>query len=178
MNRIQVKEKCLRTTRHEHGLAMIELALALPLLLIIALAVFDFSTLFRNYQRLSMVSRESANLAFRQCLAFDSDAAITECLEKTHDDIGLELSSVTGHELILSLYELDIASGDVARRGIFPAGGSTVSGYSTRYDAPRVKSDVLSLKEGNTRAVVSEVFLREIPFWRRFERTYYESTIF
>lgn len=51
------------TRRSERGQAIVELALTLPLLLLILLGVFDFGLLFQQYEVVTNAAREGARLA-------------------------------------------------------------------------------------------------------------------
>jgi Flp pilus assembly protein TadG len=158
---------------------MIELALVIPFLIIVVLAAFDFSGLFRNYQKLSMISRESANVAFRDCLSQVSNSDIESCVAASHLKISTQLgAALPGVELLISLYELNTSTATVERKAIYPSSGLTDSGRSTYYDATKVQNEVLSLRDGNNRVVISEVYFRETPFWRTGDQQYYESTIY
>ena len=54
----------LRTSRRgEHGQATIELALTLPLLLLVVLGVFDFGLMFQRFEVVTNAAREGARLA-------------------------------------------------------------------------------------------------------------------
>ena len=54
----------LKTSRRsEHGQATIELALTLPLLLLVVLGVFDFGLMFQRFEVVTNAAREGARLA-------------------------------------------------------------------------------------------------------------------
>ena len=54
----------LKTSRHgEQGQAIIEMALTLPLLLLIVLGVFDFGLLFQRFEVVTNAAREGARMA-------------------------------------------------------------------------------------------------------------------
>ena len=126
-----------------------------------------------------MISRESANTAFRGCLTKTATAEIEACLAHSHETITSQLgSALPGVELMISLYELDPLTASIERKGIYPSSGATPSGKPTRYAATRVQNEVLSLRDGNNRVVISEVYFEDSPFWRAGDRHYYESTIY
>jgi Flp pilus assembly protein TadG len=52
-----------RSLRSEDGVAVIEFALTLPLLLVIVLGMFDFAMAFRQYQVMTNAAREGARMA-------------------------------------------------------------------------------------------------------------------
>ena len=52
-----------RSQRGERGQAIVELALTLPLLMLILLGVFDFGLLFQQYEVVTNAAREGARLA-------------------------------------------------------------------------------------------------------------------
>jgi len=54
----------LKTSRHgEQGQAIIEMALTLPLLLLVVLGMFDFGLLFQRFEVVTNAAREGARLA-------------------------------------------------------------------------------------------------------------------
>jgi Flp pilus assembly protein TadG len=53
----------IRRTRPERGQAIVELALTLPLLLLIVLGIFDFGLMFQRYEVVTNAAREGARVA-------------------------------------------------------------------------------------------------------------------
>ena len=54
----------LKTSRHgEQGQAIVEMALTLPLLLLIVLGMFDFGLLFQQFEVVTNAAREGARMA-------------------------------------------------------------------------------------------------------------------
>jgi Flp pilus assembly protein TadG len=67
--------KKLKTLRHgEDGQAIIEMALTLPLLLMIVLGVFDFGLMFQRFEVVTNAAREGARLAVLTSQYSTSDA--------------------------------------------------------------------------------------------------------
>lgn len=58
-----MKPKNTQQARHERGAAMIEMALTLPLLLLLSIGVFEFGRAFQYWQVLTNATREGARLA-------------------------------------------------------------------------------------------------------------------
>jgi Flp pilus assembly protein TadG len=67
----------LNRTRSERGQAVIELALTLPLLLLVLMGVFDFGLMFQRYEVVSNAAREAARIA-----VLKTDFTITDA--RTH----------------------------------------------------------------------------------------------
>ena len=64
----------LRRNKRERGAAMIEMALTLPLLLLLSVGVFEFGRAFQTWQVITNATREGARLAV---LPGASDDAVT-----------------------------------------------------------------------------------------------------
>jgi Flp pilus assembly protein TadG len=64
-----------RNKKRERGAALIEMALTLPLLLLISISVYEFGRAFQHWQVLTNATREGARIA---SLPGTSDDAITE----------------------------------------------------------------------------------------------------
>ena len=56
------KTRCARTTS-ERGQALLEVALTLPLLLLVAVGIFEFGRAYQTWQVLTNAAREGARLA-------------------------------------------------------------------------------------------------------------------
>jgi Flp pilus assembly protein TadG len=58
-----VKHKFLRRVRSERGAELIELALVLPILLLVVVAILDFGLLMQRYLTINNAAREGARIA-------------------------------------------------------------------------------------------------------------------
>jgi len=58
-----VKHKLLRRVRSERGAELIELAIVLPILLLVFVAIVDFALVFQRYLTISNAAREGARIA-------------------------------------------------------------------------------------------------------------------
>lgn len=67
--------------RSERGQAIIELALTLPLLLLIILGVFDFGLMFQRYEVVTNAAREGARLAILKSQGYSTDDAKQRALD-------------------------------------------------------------------------------------------------
>jgi Flp pilus assembly protein TadG len=63
-----------RTDRTENGAAILEAAIAMPILLLVAVSVFEFGHAFQTWQVLTNAAREGARIAV---LAGTTDTAVT-----------------------------------------------------------------------------------------------------
>lgn len=73
---------CMMERREADGCAVAEFALVLPIIVMIALGLFDCYDYFRTQEILSMVVREIGNAAFRTCPGKEPGAAMNECLAR------------------------------------------------------------------------------------------------
>jgi Flp pilus assembly protein TadG len=73
-----------RRRRSERGAELIELAIVLPILLIIIAAIFDFGFLFQRYESLTNAAREGARIAtLPNYTASDVQARVASYLDAT-----------------------------------------------------------------------------------------------
>lgn len=91
----------------ESGLAMLELALALPIVLIISFVSIETARSLRYVQVASTLSREVASLAYRDCVG-DKDEKLMFCLRNVRDEVlGYANNLIGGSEVIVSMYTYD-----------------------------------------------------------------------
>ena len=69
-----MKRRFLRRAADERGVALIEAAITLPLLLLISVSIFEFGRAYQHWQVLTNASREGARIAV---LPNVNDAAVT-----------------------------------------------------------------------------------------------------
>jgi Flp pilus assembly protein TadG len=77
-----MKRAVVCSKKRERGTALIEMALTLPLLLLISISVFEFGRAFQHWQVLTNATREGARLA---SLPGPSDDAITSRVQNYLD---------------------------------------------------------------------------------------------
>ena len=70
---------------YETGVVYIELALVIPVLLLIGFACLEISNALRTKQALVMLSRDMASSSLRRCTEIDSNSEIRTCLQSLHD---------------------------------------------------------------------------------------------
>lgn len=89
----------------EAGHAYVEMALVFPILLVISYAGLEYSRSLRYVQVATMLSREAASIAFRECVWEKEGPKAAACLSgvrESLDNFGEE--RFKGAEIILSLY--------------------------------------------------------------------------
>lgn len=79
--------------RLERGAALIELAIVLPFLFVLFFGATELVRYIGTYQRLSVLSKEAANLVFRECIELDDDNA-RDCLQRVRNTMNGTQSSV------------------------------------------------------------------------------------
>lgn len=76
------------------GAVYVELAILLPLTLVMVWGFVSIDTSFENSQNLSLVSRELANAAFRECNGYSDSGRLTTCIEEVATRIQNTTSAV------------------------------------------------------------------------------------
>lgn len=92
--------------RHEHGNVIIEFALLVPILLILAFAGLEISRAIRYMQFATAVSREIVSVAYRDCTSRQEDPAYTgQCLDQVQANFQ-EFANrlIPGSEICISVY--------------------------------------------------------------------------
>ena len=118
----------------QNGQAAIEFILVLPFLFIFFYGVLEFSQLFIQQQRVSALSREIANSAFRSCSSL-SGTQLTGCLDVTLAQVKIGAVNILpgfntrGGTLIASIYRP--GGGGVTTAALRTSGGGASTKYST-----------------------------------------------
>ncbi|GEM_PF-1606167 len=132
--------KSLKLNRlNSKGQSAVEFAFIIPIIFIFFYAVLEFSFLFVRQQRISSISRETANAAFRDCASL-SESAIGPCLDKTLAGVHQNVQSILPDfdnkgTVIVSVYGLDTTNNSnpppLKSLGVKKIGsGSNASHYS------------------------------------------------
>lgn len=88
----------------QHGSVLVEFILILPLVFLICLAAIDLSRAIRTFKIASTMSREVANMVFRECVTSDQ-AERSDCLNGVHGRIqGLATVLAPGSEVLVTLF--------------------------------------------------------------------------
>ncbi len=168
---------------NSRGQAAVELALVLPIVMMVLLGTVELSNMFLISLRVSNMSREVANAAFRDC-AYLPDADQSQCLSSTaariRDEGNLLLRDFSGHgTVVASTYA---ASSNSAVRLVDSQ--SVGNGkHPTRYNESRIDA---MLANSYKRLTVGEVFYGYTPItpvgslfsYLKREPVIYEVTIF
>jgi Flp pilus assembly protein TadG len=67
--------------RHEGGQAIVELALTLPLLLVIVMGIFDFGVMFQRYELVTNAAREGARVGVLTGSGYSTNDAVARALQ-------------------------------------------------------------------------------------------------
>ena len=107
----------------EAGNVIVEFAIIVPVILIIAFGALDISRAMRVKQIAQTLSRESASLAYRDC-SVDTGTTTTDCLDLVQQRMTNRAGALLpGSEIILSLYSYDPVGGNITQYG--PTGGTS-----------------------------------------------------
>jgi hypothetical protein len=161
----------LRTNR---GMALAELAMVLPLLVLIFAGTVEYSRMFSAKEIMALAAREAANKAFRECfdtqqsMCTNSQTRLDACLNyyagEIFEVVKKVLPSVT---LTVSMYTLDQKTGFPNRIGITfdPANNNSTE---TRFDSAIVEGNLKQVLQKQNVVVISEVFY-DFPVLFRFD---------
>lgn len=82
-----------RLVKNERGAALLETAITIPIILLIAVGIFEFGRAYQTWQVLTNAAREGARIAI---LAETTDEQIEEAVERYMRDGGLPCVESTG----------------------------------------------------------------------------------
>ena len=151
----------LPTRYNPRGQGMAEMLLVLPFLLIFFFGVIELSQLANTHHRVSTLSREAADAAFKTCVHDDieTESVYNACLEGVRALINSEaeetlLDFSTKGAVIVSLYGYNPSTGLLERLGI----SAETNGFHTRYNAGNIDADLLA--KGHEVLAYGEVFYK------------------
>jgi hypothetical protein len=142
------------------GVALVELALAVPVMITLVFVALQLSHSLRYSEVLSTASREAANAAFRDCASSNNAGA---CLSGPLGQVNSFLAGLLPEaDVIISVYAMD-AAGSVTRLGFTGASDNgarlqTPHRHFSRYSAAAVQAGISALRPDNRPVVISEVF--------------------
>lgn len=156
--------------KSDSGHAIAELAFFLPVLVLIAFASLEFSMMLKNYELATTLSRELANVAYRECAVsieamntantmFDPDP----CLDLVIRDLQQKFTKVANVQLVVSLYHWNPGAGSSGRSVMKATNGGN---YPSRYSVSRLeRADVstptlgTSIIEEYRTVIIGEVYV-------------------
>lgn len=175
--------------RSENGGALMELAIVIPLLCLLAFGALSLSGGLSEAQLAGALSRELATAAFRECLA-DPDAVGSQTLDPgdcfetvLNDPTRFSSAAAPGARVVVSLYNW---VGGAAKLTAMRASPGTLSKFSTAsFGGPDPAGIALaSALQGYQRLVIAEVYVpatmeQILPGLYRFNTngTVYASTV-
>ncbi len=90
----------------DRGAVLVEFAVILPLILVLVFAGSEFSRLIKVKQLVTTISREAANMAFRECVM--NEGATATCHTEMRNKLQtLARKKIPGTEVIISVYNWD-----------------------------------------------------------------------
>ncbi|HQH25787.1 MAG TPA: pilus assembly protein [Oligoflexia bacterium] len=171
---------------NERASAMVELAIVLPLLMLICIGTIEYSRMFSSKEIMSLAAREAANEAFRECYetspAFCSDgvtSAIDACLERYVLGIGDQISKgLPGVGVIMSMYAQD-KLGTISQIGSAEYDPEDIA--ASHFSVPIIQANFNALLVNKKSIVVAEIFYNhpvtfKVDFIPRIQL--YEATVF
>ncbi len=116
----------LRTMlKNQGGQATVEFIFIIPLVFALILAAFEFSQMFIQAQRVSSISRETANAVFRDCSSLPDNqlaGCVTSSLQDINTGAGKLLTNFGGRgQVVVSIYRWNAVAPNVRLAYIAPA---------------------------------------------------------
>ena len=155
MNLCRLKQR----SNGSRGAALIELALCLPIIILLAIGSIEFVRILTVQSSIKTVVRETGSFVFRRCAWHFSP---NQCLRRGDIVTGLfRLASVVPNtKIIVSVYELD-SSDQVVRKGMAVSIMGNAPIQDSRYNVVDVRDDFAttqaSLSAINRRIAVVEI---------------------
>ena len=174
----------------ERGAILLEFGLIFPFLFLLLVGSVEFSRSLRIREMMSILSREAAYQAFRQCASEVSPRVCTgtisttdACLTRIHLELGGLAQAILGgnvpYGLSMSVYSYDASKDTVLWLGISHDINGTA--HHTELTDTIVRNKYLPLLQQHRVIAVSEVSYRFSPFFNvswLSPSPYYESTIY
>ena len=153
--------------RENHaGHAFVELAIVLPLVLMLAFAGLEFSKVLKQWQIATTISRELASIALRDCSA-ESGTVSTEdldlnyCLSESSELLKSRIKGLLPESiLIVSLYDTSGTSSRASIRQVAVVGETTT--YKSRFNPEKLRKPGSTSGEAALElqsVVIAEVYL-------------------
>ena len=181
----------MRRDASADGKALLELALLLPFLLVLALSAIELFQSYHNFQYMSVVAREVGNAAYRSCSLRNDDGdppgstSTSDCVQPLVDTVVNYVTAgqgmLPGVVVIVRVYRVNFAGGPptVAQAPTL-VGGYNVNGAGgkvTRYS----NADIMALHsyiERKQAIITSEVFYDDPPTMPFFPGQLYETSVY
>ena len=91
-----MQRKRTKQNRQRSGVAMVELALILPTLLMLAVSIIDWAMIFYTYHSMYEAAREASRaMAIQEKSATEGETIANEYLSRTHVDVSLYTLTMT-----------------------------------------------------------------------------------
>ncbi len=158
----------------ESGAAMMELALVLPVLLVIFFASFELTRILQIRTTMSMFSHNAANLVFSDCLELDTLTAgggqaphIQDCVRDKVQQLAQQITLIApGLSLVVSVY-IHTPGGGVVEYGRYtepsPLPPSVFQSQYSVAGGPGVNENFPEFFEQLGKVVIAEVGFRYVP---------------
>ena len=172
--------------KSEAGLALIEFALFLPIILAVTLGGLEFARAMKVSKTVSTLSSEAANTALRECAPVWEE--LDKCLKDERRKLkNISTAGITALEVVISVYGTDPTTGEIRRLGMAPPEDEQRPETKTRFcfNATCDHEIRRNLIIENELIVVGEVFAGYKPVVSVIPKTYwfnpevmYEFSIF
>jgi len=154
--------RCLpkRYFNNSRGVALVELALCLPLVLLIGIGSIEFVRILNLQSAMKTVAREAGSFAFRHC-AWQPNP--NDCLGRQDVVQSFETFNefIPDSSVIISIYERNPIDSTISRKALSVTTSGKSPSQNSRYTAELVASEFASapasLSESNPRIAIIEV---------------------
>jgi Flp pilus assembly protein TadG len=152
-------------TRDESGHAMLELAIVIPLLSMIAVCSLELSIQLGSYQIATQLSRELASLTYRRCVIDSSGSSSAKfnpdaCIDGVLAEFATDVAGVApGTQFVASLYN---SSGVNVQQSSIRSFGTQASNYTLSDFSSKSSSDPLVNALSNSVSELGSVIVAEV----------------
>lgn len=164
------------------GAVIMELALALPVLVLLFLSSTEYVRALQVQQTLAVVSREAANATFRDCVELDN---VDECLDYVYDRMfDSSQKALPGMELIITIYtyDFDPITGveKIERAGVRPASAATPKGRPSKFSLAEFQGPKKAFMQLQQKIAIAETFVSFTPIIENapISREFYDAAIY
>lgn len=182
LSKLSLQHADKRPSRDERGIVLLELAIALPIFVLLFLFSSEYVRALQAQQSLAVLSREAANAAFRDCIELDD---MEECLDYVYENMTTSAQAVLpGAELLITIYTYDVdkktGKATTSVRGIRPASGKVASGRESKITLDLFENRYKGFMQLHQKIAVAEIFFDFAPFFSQplISREFYDAAIY
>ena len=172
-----------KPAQNSHGVALVELALGISLIVLLIFAAFSYSEYIRSEYDTRVIARNAAKTAFHACLdnplaaAPNQAAGMSACLQSVANDIFQQGRAQVSDLKVLLSYYAGTTGGTVVQVNTVLA-SSAVAASQSRFTRALVDSTYASTLSATGGIIVAEVYGVAPPVSRMFISTLSTNGVF